>query len=182
MAFRSITPNINVNTESGQLRTELSNTFARLDGDLQYAPYRLDFDIGPVANTAGTETTLFSTSVPINTLSKTGSSLLIFTCGKTAANANVKTINVYFGSTVLFTTGAVAMNNADWTMQIEIVRTGASNQTAWVQFFSNNTLTQSIKVTTATESLAVNQTFRVTGNGAGAADVSGYYSKVILLT
>ena len=182
MAFRSITPNINVNTESGQLRTELSNTFARLDGDLQYAPYRLDFDIGPVTNTAGTETTILNTSVPVNTLSKTGSSLLIYACGKTAANANVKTIKLYFGSTVLFTTTAVAMNNADWTLQAEIVRTGASNQTAWVQFFSSNTLTQSIKVTTSTESLAVNQTVKITGEGAGAADVSGYYWKIILLT
>ena len=57
------------------------------------------------------------------------------------------------------------MNNADWTLQAEIVRTGATNQTAWVQFFSSNTLTQSIKVTTSTESLAVNQTVKITGEG-----------------
>lgn len=182
MAFRSITPNINVNTESGQLRTELQNTFARLDGDLQYAPYRLDFDIGPVTNTGAAESTLLTTAVSVGTLSKVGSSLLVYACGKTAANANLKTITFYFGTTALFTTSAVAMNNADWTLQAEVVRTGASNQTVWVQFFSTNTLTQSIKVTTSTESLAVNQTLKITGTGVSTADVSGYYWKVILLT
>ena len=78
--FRSITPSISVNTSSGQLRTELLNTFTRLDGQLALAPYRLGTASGPIGNSAGVETTLESTTVSQGTLSKSESSILIFAC------------------------------------------------------------------------------------------------------
>lgn len=182
MGFRSITPSINVNTDSGQLRTELLNTFTRLDGQLSLAPYRLDAFSGPAGNTAGAETTLNSSTVTIGTLAKSESSILLFACGKTAANANNKTIKLKFGSTTIFTTGAVAMNNVDWTMQAEIVRTSDVSQIAWIQFYATSTLTQKVTVTTVSENLAQNQTISITGEGNGASDVLLYYFKSLLLT
>lgn len=180
--FRSITPSININTESGQLRTELLNTFTRLDGQLSNAPYRISTTNGPVLSTASTETTLLSTNIDVQTLSKQGSSILIFACGTTGANGNNKTINLYFGDTVVFTTGAFAGNGIKWTLQAEIIRNGASAQIVWGQFFGSATLTSKIDVTTATESLAVQQDIRLTGLGTTTGDVSAYYWKLTLLT
>lgn len=180
--FKSITPSININTDSGQLRTELLNTFTRLDGQLALVPFRLASNAGPVGNTAGVQTTLDSFTVSQGTLSKTESSIFLFACGKTAANANVKTIKLKFGTTELFTTGAVALNNVDWTLQAEIVRTSSITQVAWIQFFATATLTQKIAVATASVDLAQNQTITITGEGAGASDVLLYYTKSLLLT
>lgn len=180
--FRSITPSININTDSGQLRTELLNTFSRLDGQLSLVPFKLSTSIGPIGNGAGTETTLDSYVVSQGTLAKSESSILLFACGKTAANANTKTIKLKFGSTEVFTTGAVALNGVDWTMQAEIVRATDTSQVVWIQFYATSTLTQKITVTSASEDLAINQTVTITGEGAGASDVLLYYTKSLLLT
>lgn len=180
--FRALSPNINVNTESGQLRTELQNTFARLDGTLQLAPYRIATQVGPVGNTGSSETDLLTTNIVIGTLAKQNSSILIFACGNTAANANNKTLKLYLGSTELFTTGAFAGNNISWTLQAEIVRNGASAQAYWTQFFGSATLTSKVTTGTATVSLASNQTLKLTGTGTASSDITALYWKVILLT
>lgn len=180
--FRSITPNININTTSGQLRTELLNTFTRLDGNLSLAPYQLSFFLGPVGNSAATESTLDSTTVTQGTLSKNGSSILIFACGKTTANVNNKTLRLKFGGKEIFTTGAVALNGVDWTLNAEIVRTSSTTQVAWVQFFATSTLTQKVSVTTTSIALTSNQSILFTGEGTLAKDISLYYHKMILLT
>ena len=180
--FRALTPNINVNTTSSQLRTELLNTFTRLDGQLSLAPFRLGSDVGPVGNSAGVESTLASTTISIGTLAKSESSILIFACGKTTANANLKTLKLKFGSTELFTTGAVAFNGVDWTLNAELVRTSSTTQVCWIQFFSTATLTQKITVTNSSVDLAQNQNLTFTGEGVAANDMSLSYTKQILLT
>lgn len=179
--FRSITPNINVNTESGQLRTELSNTFIRLDGQLALAPYRLSVDTGPIGNGAGVETQLGGTTVTFGTLNKSGSSILIYAAGKTGANANNKTIRLKFGNSEIFTTGAQAFNNVDWTLQAELVRIGSTTEVSWAQFFATATLTQKVTTTTLSVDLAQNQTLEITGEGTSSSDVLLYYMKTILL-
>jgi hypothetical protein len=182
MPYRSIVPSINVNTESGQLRTELLNTFTRLDGQLILAPYRQATFNGPVLTSGAAETDLLTTNIDTGILSKQGSSLLIFACGTTAANANNKTIKLYFGSTEIFTTGAFAGNDIDWTLQAEIVRNGASAQITWAQFFGSATLTSKIQVGTASVNLAVKQDITLTGTGTTTGDVSALYWKITLLT
>jgi len=181
--FRSITPSINVNTESGQLRTELLNTFTRLDGQLSLVPFKLGTTAGPVGNSAGAETDLSDTTVSQGTLAKSESSILLFACGKTAANANSKTIRLFFGTTEIFTTGAVALNGVDWTLQAEIVRTSDVSQVSWIQFFSTTaTLPQKVAVNTSSVDLAQNQSITITGQGVAASDVLLYYTKTLLLT
>lgn len=180
--FRALSPNINVNTDSGQLRTELQNTFARLDGTLQLAPYRIAAQVGPSSNTGSAETTLFNYTVDVGTLSKQNSSILIFACGNTAANGNNKTLKLKFGSTTLFDTAAFAGNNISWTLQGEIVRNGAAAQVFWGQFLGSATLTSKIITTTATESLATSKTLSFTGQGTATGDISVLYYKALLLT
>lgn len=178
--FRSITPSINVNTSSGQLRTELLNTFSRLDGQLSLAPYRAATFNGPVLSNGGTETDLLTTNIDVGTLSKQGSSLLIFAAGTTASNGNNKTINLYFGSTQIFTSGAFAGNGVSWTLQAEIVRNGATAQITWAQFFASATLTSKIQVGTASVNLAVQQDVTLTGTGTATGDVSASYWRITL--
>jgi len=180
--YRAITPSINVNTESGQLRTELLNTFNRLDGQLSLAPYRAATFNGPVLSTGAAETDLLTTNIDVGTLSKQSSSLLIFACGTTAANGNNKTIKLYFGANEIFTTGAFAGNDIDWTLQAEIVRNGATSQITWAQFFGSATLTSKIQVGTATTNLATIQDITLTGQGTATGDVSALYWKITLLT
>lgn len=179
--FRALSPNINVNTASGQLRTELQNTFARLDGTLQLAPYRLDTQVGPVGNTGSSETDLMSTNIVIGTLAKQNSSILIFACGNSAANANNKTLKLKFGSTTLATFGPYALNNGSWTIQAELVRNGASAQAFWAQYF-DSAGNQVVTTGTASESLASNQTLKFTGQGTASSDASILYYKALLLT
>lgn len=178
--FRSITPNININTESGQLRTELQNTFARLDGQLNYAPYRFAAQNGPVSCTGSAETDLMSTTINYGTFNKTSQSMLIFACGQTAANANNKTLKFYLGSSLIFNSGAIAMNNVDWTLQAEIIFGGGTSQITWAQFCRNNA-SPLVDTNTLTENFANNLTMKFTGQGSATGDISIYYYKAILI-
>lgn len=182
MAYRSIVPNININTDRGQLRTELLNTFSRLDAQLVAAPFRLTSFNGPAGNSGAAETTLATFTVDQGTLTKQGSSLLIFASGKTAANANNKTVKVYFGSTVIFNSGAFAGNNVSWALHGEIVRNGAASELTYVSWVGSATLTTAVNTATATESLATSEILKITGTGTSSDDISLYTMRVLLST
>lgn len=178
MSYRSITPSITVNTESGQLRTELLNTFTRLDGQLALAPFRHTTQNGPVGNTGASETNLVSATIDHGTLNSVGNSLLIFAAGKTAANANNKTLKLVLGSTTLFTSGALASNNIDWTLQAELVFNGGTAQISWAQFLRNGS-SPIVTTTTAAEDFATTLTLKITGTGTATDDISVYYWKIL---
>lgn len=178
--YRSIVPAINVNTSSGALRTELQNTFARLDGQLNLAPYRLATQNGPVGNTGSSETTLMSFQLDFNTLSNIGQTLTIVAVGKTNSNANNKTFKVKLGSTTLFTSGALALNNVDWAFQGEIVCNGATSQIFWGQFVRNGG-SPIVTTTTSSENLGTNLVVSFTGQGTASDDISLYYYKSALI-
>lgn len=179
--FRSITPGITVNTGSAQLRTELLNTFSRLDGQLTAAPYRLSTQNGPVGNVGAAESDLMSFQLNFNTLSNVGSSILIYACGTTAANANNKTFKLNLGNTTVFTSGALALNNVDWSFQAEIVGNGSTSQITWGQF-NRNGGSPVIETNTSSENLGTNLDIVFTGTGTANNDISLYYYKALLLT
>ena len=172
--FRSITPSISINTQSGQLRTELLNTFARLDGQLSQAPYRLSTQNGPSGNVGTGETPMMTFTLNFGTLTQIGASILIFACGTTAGNANNKTFSLKLGSTTIFTSGAVALNNKDWVFQGEIVFNGGSSQITWGQFTSNGSASI-VETNTSTESLASNKDIVFAGTGGATDDISITY-------
>ena len=178
--FRSITPNITINTDSGQLRTELLNTFSRLDGQLGQAPYILTSQNGPIGNVGAAETDLVTSTINFGTLNRTSASILIFACGQTAANGNNKTLKLKLGSTTLLTSGALASNDVDWTLQAEIVFNGGAAQIAWGQFIRNGA-SPIVNVATATEDFATNLTLKITGQGSATDDIAVYYWKTVLL-
>ena len=71
---------------------------------------RLTTDVTAVGNISTGVDTLISYSLPTNTLLNVGDVLEITAYGTQAANANNKTIKLVFGTTELFTTGAVGSN------------------------------------------------------------------------
>lgn len=178
--FRAITPSINVNTQSGQLRTELLNTFSRLDGQLAQAPYRFSTQNGPVGNTDAAETTMQEFQIDFNTLSNVGTSIQIVAAGKTAANANNKTYKVKLGSTTLFDSGAIALNDKDWTFRGEIVANGSTSQIFYGEFCSDGS-SPIVQTITATEDLGTNLTVEFTGQGTATGDITQYFYKAVLI-
>lgn len=182
MGFRAITPNITINTQSGQLRTELQNTFTRLDGQLQNAPYRYSIDIGPAGNDASATSALITRKITYDTLTRRGSTLSIYISGRTGANANNKTIQLVFGSTTIFTTGAVAFNNSDWSIRAEIVRGSDVSQVCSVTFNATSSLLTKVTTTVAAEDLATNKDFIVNGTGTAASDVVLDHCNIVLIS
>lgn len=178
--FRALSPNITSTTASAQLRIELLNTFARLDGQLSLAPYRIATQNGPVGNTGTSETDLMSTTIDFGTLNAIGASILIFACGTTAANGNNKTLKLILGSTTLFTSGAIAMNNVDWTFQGEVIFNGGTSQIAWGQFLRNGS-SPVVETNTATENFATSLALKFTGTGGASSDIAVSYHKMLLL-
>lgn len=75
------------------------------------------------------ETNLWTFNVPANTLNRDGVGLRITTGGTLGANANNKTLKLYFGATQLVALSTTA-NASGWRMGGIVLRTGAATQRA----------------------------------------------------
>lgn len=174
----SISPNIGVNTQSAQLRVELQNAFARLDGQISGYPVVFDGQNGPVGNTGSTETTLFSKTVETGTLNLNSSILDVTISGTTAANANNKRLKLYFGSSTVFDSGTTTLNNKSWVLRAQVIRNGGAAQIVFGQMTIDGS-NPIVSVGTTTEDLTQNATLYVTGTGVSSADINAYSWKVI---
>lgn len=74
-----------------------------------------------------TEDTLYTFSLPANSLSFVGQTLEIFATGTLANNAHNKTVKIYFGTQV-YSLGTVATANVVWSAKLTVIRTAASAQ------------------------------------------------------
>jgi hypothetical protein len=78
---------------------------------------------------AGTgETDLHTYTVPANTLAVDGACLRLRVYGTTAANANNKTIKLYWNAVAIVTQGPTAANNANWSAEMVVCRSGSGAQ------------------------------------------------------
>jgi len=142
-----------------------SSTFARVSGTLTASTTA-------VGNVGTGEDNLIAYTVPWNLLTVNLDRIEFNAAGTFAANANNKRIRVYFGTTVLFDTTALAFNSGDWCVTGGVIRTGAATQKAWVRFSSSNTLlTSSTDYTTPTMTLSSNQTLKLTGEATSNDDI-----------
>jgi hypothetical protein len=180
--YRAVTPNITINTESGQLRTELLNTFNRLDGQLSSAPYRLNTTVGPVGTDAGgVDTTLAQHTVDYTTLSKSGSSIMIYISGVTAANANNKKVRLLLGTAELLDTTSLALNDVDWSIVAQIIRVGSTSQITTAVWTGSSTLTSKINNSFASVDLSQTTYIKLIGTGTAASDVQLYHMQTVLI-
>lgn len=179
--YRSTAPNINVNTDSSQLRTELLNAWLRLDGELGNVPLTLFSTTGPISNTGTGESVLFSTLLDTTTLPVNADSIAFTVSGSTQANANSKTIRVYYGGTLIFDTGGQTFNGTSWMLRGEIIRNGATSQICIVELVTSDaTYRVGATQTLTNKNLGSNQSLILTGLGSATGDVSAYYMKVLL--
>lgn len=96
------------------------------------------------APTTGTAIeTLYSYTMPANTLAANGQALTIEVWATTAANANNKTLTVVFGATTIGTSTAAGFNGETMSMRCQVYRVTATTQKGRCNFqsFTSGTLT-----------------------------------------
>lgn len=81
-------------------------------------------------NAAVNETQL-SYIIPANTLNANGKGIEVAAWGVTAANGNNKTVRLIIGATVPITSGAIALNNGQWSIKATYVRSAAAVQDSY---------------------------------------------------
>jgi hypothetical protein len=123
----------------------LSNTSGKVGASLYV-------NTAPAANSGSTETILMSYTVAADSLGTNGDYLDINAWGSFAANTNNKRLRAYFGSTVIYDSTALAINNGNFLLEAKIVRDDSADQQIILKLFSNNvTLPQNLVYTLASE-------------------------------
>lgn len=106
-------------------------------GVLAYLPSgRIYSSTAEIGNIGGGEDPLMSFSLPAGTFNRVGCALRITVFGTTAANANVKTLKLYFGSTVILTVGPTAANDQHWIQEYVVVSSVIANRQYWTLLIS----------------------------------------------
>lgn len=122
------------------------------------------------------EDTLYTNTIPANILSNgiSGHQVRLKIFGTFAANANAKTIKVYF-NTLIFTTGAVAFNGGAWEINVEILAVTALVQRVSITFITGAAAMPTLVTVldTAVDTTAVS-TITVTGTATATDDILGY--------
>lgn len=129
----------------------------------------------PVSNSGTGETDLLSFSIPAGKLSANGGAVRFLISGTIAATLlATKTVKVYFGSTLIFSSGGLALTSAgDWNIYGTVTRTGATAQECLAMWASSvSALASTAKNTQATETLSNALTFKVTGQGGASTQVT----------
>lgn len=125
-----------------------------------------------VGNVGTGEDTLITYTLPANSMATNLDRVRGRVSGTFASNANNKRIRIYFGTTVIFDTTALAFNGGNWTADFEVIRVSATSQKANVSFYSSNALLPvSSKYTLVAMTLTSSQVIKCTGEATANNDV-----------
>lgn len=130
----------------------------------------LDAQYTTTGNVGVGEDTLFTYTIPGGTMYTDGVAVKIRAWGKTASNANNKTLKIHFGSTVMYNSGALAANDRDWAIDATVVRVGATDQRFSVNGVYNAGVV--ISCSTTTQTLASDVIIKVTGEATSNNDIT----------
>lgn len=126
------------------------------------------------AQTAATSTTATTSEVtlqqytlPANTLATAGQAIRVYCWGTTAANAQNKTMKLYFGSTSIATPTA-ATNNKGWYLEAIVMRRTATTQGVLAKGLVDTTAVTPAN-TDAAETLTGNVLVKCTGTNGTAS-------------
>ena len=75
-----------------------------------------------------TDDTLFTYTLPASCLDTNNQGIVIEAFGSFAANGNNKTVKLWFGASLVFSSGVLTNNNVGWNARLMLNRTGASAQ------------------------------------------------------
>jgi hypothetical protein len=183
VALAANIPLISGPQDSSQLIASLNQVIQAVNSGVVGKLYANGVTVGTGADT--TEDTLYTYTLPANTLANTGDMLRI-RCGTTSpATATNKTVKLYFGASS-FSTGAVAVNPGSFNTELIVIRTGAATQAVWGSGSGGDDGTQVVLLATytaGTDDLTTALTIKCTGtNGtANANDISGRFMSVELV-
>lgn len=123
-------------------------------------------------NVGSGETDLMEYELFANALGVNGDYLDVEIWGIFAANANNKRIRLYFGSTVIFDTMAIALNDGSWYIKAKVIREELADQNAIASVISSNALlTPTTNFTIPSEDAAIPILIKTTGEGIANADI-----------
>jgi len=126
--------------------------------------------------TTGEDVLISSYVAPASALSEAHDAFEITAYGTYGATANTKQIKVYFGTTVILDSGAVAINSGDWTLDCRVTRTGATTQKSVCKIATDNTLLpMDVDVTSPTETLSSTKEIYLTGTATATDDIVQSY-------
>jgi hypothetical protein len=117
-----------------------------------------------------TEDTLQTFMLPANAFDATGRGIHIEAWGTTGADANNKTVRLYFGTTKIYDSTPLTTNNGSWYLWANVYKTGPSTQTAVAtSTFINSTPTTAVNSPNQTDTSPI--TIKITGqNGTAVAN------------
>lgn len=132
---------------------------------------RIDQDLNSSSSTgSASEETLRTVVIPTHVLNENGKGVRIRAWGTVAANANTKTLRLYFGNNLLVTNDiTTAPNGVDWLLEATVYRVTSTTHRAVGEAMIGST-GQSITTTfpSANTTTGIPVTFRVVADGAGA--------------
>lgn len=133
-------------------------------------------------NVGANEDNLISLTLEKNTLYKAGQTIRITAWGNCAGNGNNKTLKLYFGTTAILTTGAVAANAKKWIIEAIVVRrtAGAQRAVAWGTFNDTEIVPQTN--TAVAEDETTDLTIKCTGEATDNDDIQQEGMLVEVLT
>ncbi len=137
--------------------------------------------IGNGADT--TDDTLFTYTLPLNSMSANSKSIRVRGWGKTAANANAKDVKLWFAGTAIADSGVLNLNNSAYTVEMEVTRIDATHVSAVGSWNDNGLTTGDVTVQAnlvVSDLTTNNSVVKLTGASTviGAAnDVLGYGMK-----
>lgn len=126
-----------------------------------------------VGNSGTGETDLATYSLPAGALNADGDIVRISVYGSFANNANLKTVKIYFGSTVISTPISAANNTGTFQAIFFVARTGAATQFSWGRSGITNGTNENGNLnvsTTPAETLSGAVTIKVTGQSNTASN------------
>jgi hypothetical protein len=124
------------------------------------------------SNVGTSETDMLYYDLPSNSLYATHSFLEIEAYGNFASNANNKTLKIYFGTDLIFDTGAIAFNGSFWHIKAKIIKNSSSTQQCITDIITSDTLLRSSTViSSSTADLTSNNIIKFTGQGGLSNDV-----------
>lgn len=89
---------------------------------------------GNVGNT--TDNTLFTYTLPAGSLDIVGRTVVVEAFGSFAGNGDNKTVKIWVGSAVWFTTGVVTLNGVSWQARIQLSKAASNSQVGYAIGFA----------------------------------------------
>jgi hypothetical protein len=117
-----------------------------------------------------TEDTLHTYSVPANTLAFPGQAIRVRGWGTFAANANNKTLKVYWGATNVYSSGVLAANNTTFYYEMLVLMQSAGNQLVVFNGQVNSAIVTTTLVTATLVETAANIVKSTGTSGTAAAN------------